>query len=63
MDQTRMAKMLTANQNIQEKWRQRWLEDGENDLRELKVKRGGQKPNIREDRTSVLKGNSAVRGP
>jgi len=40
------------------KWRQRWLEDGENDLRELKVKRWAHKPNIREEWAFVLKWNN-----
>jgi len=44
-----MAKMLKTNQRVEEKWRQRWLEGGENDLRELKVKRWVHKPNIREE--------------
>lgn len=43
------------NQRVEEKWRQRWLEDGEDDLRELKVKRWVHKPNIREEWVSVLK--------
>jgi len=58
MDQRRMAKMLKANQRGEEKWRQRWLEDGENDLRLLKVKRWAHKPNIREEWASVLKWNN-----
>jgi hypothetical protein len=53
-----MAKMLKTNQRVEEEWRQRWLEDGENDLRELKVKRWVHKPNIREEWASVLKWNN-----
>lgn len=44
-----MEKMLKTNQCVEEKWRQRWLEDGENDLRELEVKRWVHKPNVREE--------------
>jgi hypothetical protein len=58
MDQRRIEKMLKTNQRVEEKLRQRWLEDGENDLRELKVKRWIHKPNIREEWTSVLKWNN-----
>jgi len=53
-----MAKMLKTNQRVEEKWRQGWLKDGGNDLRELKVKRWVQKPNIREEWASVLKWNN-----
>jgi hypothetical protein len=41
----------------------RWVEDVENDLRELKVKRWRQNPNNREEWTLVVKESEVRRGP
>jgi hypothetical protein len=43
--------------------RLRWLEDVENDLREMKIKRWRQKAVGREEWVSVIKGAKALRGP
>jgi hypothetical protein len=42
--------------------RLRWLEDADNDLCELKVRRWSRKPNNREESASALK-KAKIRGP
>jgi hypothetical protein len=41
----------------------RWIEDVENDLREMYLKRGGKEANNREEWTSVVREAKVLKGP